>query len=303
MALVKQLLTKSDFSGISVAPSAIVKPDPLPGSPGVTAAIGPGFDSGPYVGLSLPLTSQYQYNVNYWSVIQCGQDKASLWLNGWGYHLPKNTPASSLSGYHLAIGGGRAADLPTIWNASTSNYLQVNFEELVQTSYHENGALSQIYMSMFVYIPASGNNVARSMNITVPIWASTDIGVFNEGVYNDTNSDTVAGGVGTYASSPLRQTSRYITPWAGTIAFGTTGVNRLIGFNITRANMAALLADYCAKIGVSTAYYGNPDNWRFNGAVLQVETMWPDQYRPAGGGPLPGQCGVRFQCVEINVFN
>lgn len=305
MALVKQLLTRTDFSGIDVSANSIVKPNPTPGTwPGAVATVGPGYDSSAVTGLSLPLTNQYQYNVNYWSVIQCGRNQASLWLNGWGYHLPKDTPTSSLSGYHLAIGGGR--NTPTMFRpwAVDGQYLQLNHTETLATSYHPSTALSQIYISMFLYCPPSGSLPGRSINVTIVTWASK-AGVNHEGVFQDMNSDTVPGGVGVYASTVLKSNSRYLTNWgaATTSGNGVVGVDRAIGFNITKQNMQNLLNDYCAATGANLAYYGNPANWRFDGASYQVESMWPNADRPAGGGPLPAQCGVRFKDMEVNVFN
>lgn len=305
MALVKQLLTHTDFSGINVSAGSIVKPNPTPGTwPGAVAAVGPGYDSSAATGLSLPMTNQYQYNVNYWSVIQCGQNKASLWLNGWGYHLPKDTPTSSLAGYHLAIGGGR--NTPTMFQpwAVAGQYLQLNHIETLATSYHVGSALSQTYISMFLYCPPSGSLPGRSMNVTIATWASK-AGVHGEGVFHDTNSDTVAGGLGAYASTLLKPNSRYLTNWGAesTSGTGVRGADRAIGFNITKQNMQNLLNDYCAVTGADLAYYGNPANWCFDGALYQVETLWPNADRPAAGGPLPGQCGVRFKNIEVNVFN
>lgn len=294
----KQLLTHTDFTGIDLSPSAIVKPNPLPQHQ-AGAMQGPGFDSAPYTGLQLPINNSTQYNVNYWSVIQCGNNKASLWLNGWGYYLPKDTPTNKLSGYHLAIGGGRAANLPTVWD-SHQHYLQINYVETIYTSYHVNHALTQQYLSMFLYCPTYAGYPAKSLNFTIPTWASEDNGYFNETIAFDWNTP----GVGVYASSPLRSTSRYIQPWAGGITFGNNNlrVPRLIGLNINYANMQFLLLDYCTAANLPLEYYGNPSNWRFDGVSLQIETMWPDEYRPPEGGPIPGQCGVMYEGVEVNVF-
>ena len=297
MALVKQLLTPADFSGIHLR--GAVRPGPLPSvEPG--ASVGPGVDSSPYTGLSLPLTSAYQYNLNYSNVVQCGRGKSSLWLNGWSFHIPKDTPSCSTAGKYLGIGGG-VSGLPTIWD-STSHKLQVNFEEVVESSYHLSSCMSQHYLSMFLYCPASAGNPARSLNFTVTTWASRDHGHFIEGCHVDSNTE---GSVGVYASTTMRPSSKYINVWSGNFKTGETslGTSRLIGFTMTHANMTKVLADYCTKAGVSPSYYGNPANWRFDGAGLQVETMWPNADRPAAGGPMPGQVGIRHSNVQINVFN
>lgn len=296
--LVKQILTHTDFSGISIANDAIVKPNPVIADNGATPAIGPGYDSSAVTGLSLPMTAQYQYNVNYWSVIQCGANQASLWINGWGYHLAKDIPGvSSLSGYHLAIGGGRLASLPKVWDVD-GQYLQFNHVETVQTSYHLNQCLTQAYNSMFFYCPGIGALPAKAFNMTVPSWASSDNGYFSEGVFGDGNTF----GVGSYVSALLNQQSRYITPWSGSLAFGLVGQSRLIGFNITKTNMQNILIDYCNNNQLYDPYYRDPANWHFNGSVQQIEMMWPDAARPVQGGPMPGQCGIRYSGIEVNIF-
>jgi hypothetical protein len=294
--LVKQILTHTDFSGISLAANAIVKPNPVIAEDGATPAIGPGYDSSAVTGLSLPMTAQYQYNVNYWSVIQCGANQASLWINGWGYHLAKDIPGvKSLSGYHLAIGGGRG--LTKVWDVQ-GQYLQFNHVETVQTSYHLNQCLTQAYNSMFFYCPGMGGLPAKAFNMTVPSWASSNNGYFREGAFGDGN--TV--GVGMYVSALLNPQSRYLTPWSGSLAFGFLGHQRLIGFNITKANMQNILEDWCRESKISDPYYRNPANWYFNGSAQQIEMMWPDAVRPAQGGPMPGQCGVRYSGIEVNIF-
>lgn len=298
-SIVNTVISNTDFSGISLAPTSVIKPNPEPAyQPG--AAIGPGYNSSAETGLSLPMTAAHQYNVNYWSVVQCGQNKASLWLNGWGYHLPKDTPTQKLSGYHLAIGGSRG--LAKGWNAP-NKYVQFNYLGTLGTSYHVGSCLTQHYVSTFLYIPASGNFPARSVNVIVQTWASRDNGYFNEYISRDTNYN----GVGVFVQAPLKSTSRYITPWSGSLAFGAAlqGLPRLIGFNITRKNMAAIGVDYAAAIGAKgaeAAYLSNPDNWYINGCSFQLETMWPNEDRPAGGGPMPGQAGMKIESAECNVF-
>lgn len=307
--LVKRILTHTDFSGIYVAEGSIVRPDPLQAGNGAIPVVGPGYNSSSVTGLILPMTSQYQYNVNYWSVVQCGLNQASLWINGYGYHLAKDSGSYKQGGYHLGIGGGRCQDqatLPKVWDVA-GQYLQFNHRQTVQTSSHLNGCFTQAYYCMTFYIPAlkAQGFDALALHFTVPTWASRDTGGHRETSTTDDNTP----GLGLYVSALLNANSKYVENWGSNLTFGgNPSTEQVIGFNITKEKMQNILNDWVPAKGFSVGgspayyYYTNPANWRFAGSSQVLEMQWPDAYRPASGGPMPGQCGIRYRDIEANIF-